>query len=390
MSVALVNRFIPPDRAPTAAAVARLAALLALRAPGLDLRLLGTGRVYAGGGAAGESRLWRRGLAALTDGRRLAQAAATVDAVLSLTDPPFLARHLAQHLRPGQRWAEWMMDLYPLAIWAALGQAPRRAPGRLSCFPERRRPDLRLYLGPEQAAWVSAREKQPIPHLILPTGVRDPNPAQPAPPGPGEPIRLVYAGNQGRAHWPDAMPLLAAAADPARFHLTVAVHGVGAAQLRERLASFPHVAWRDHPLAETTLDAAHVHIASLQEHWTHVCTPSRAVSALCRGRPLLFFGAAASDAWGWADGGGWRLDPDSVTAAQDLPGVLAEIADPVGLAAATRRAQRAGDRLRAVESAAVDALAAWLGERSSGSVDVQNMTAEHSAEFIRRLGSLNV
>lgn len=361
LSVVLVNRFMPPDAAPTAAAAARLAALLARRAPGLDLRLTGTGRAYAGGGAMGENRLWRRGLAALTDGRRLAQAAAVGDAVLSLTDPPFLARHLAQCLRPGQRWAEWMMDLYPSAIWAAFGWRPWR-PLRALPWLARRRPDLRLYLGPGQAAFVSAGEGRSIPHLILPAGVRDPSPAPLAPPGQGEPIRLVYAGNQGRAHWPDALPLLAAAADPARFHLTVAAHGVGAARLRERLAAFPHVTWREHPLGETALDAAHVHIASLQGHWTHICAPSRAVSALCRGRPLLFFGAAASDAWGWANGGGWRLDPVAATAARDLPGVLAAIADPARLAAATRQAQQAGDRLRAVEKAAVDALAAWLSD----------------------------
>lgn len=60
MSVALVNRFMPPDGAPTAAALARLAALLAARAPALDLRMIGTGRAYAGGGAVGEKGLWPR------------------------------------------------------------------------------------------------------------------------------------------------------------------------------------------------------------------------------------------------------------------------------------------------------------------------------------------
>lgn len=361
MSVALLNRFVPPDRAPTAAALARLAALLAARAPEAKLSMTGTGRAYVGGGAAGEQRLWRRAVAGLADGRQLAHAAATHAAVLSLTDPPFLAFHLARRLPPEILWLEWTMDLYPHAVWAALGWRPRGFP-RLSG----RRPDLRLHLGPGQAAFLAGMEPRAAPHLILPAGVRDPRPvpgfSPPVPPAPGEPIRLVYAGNHGQAHWGDALPLLAAACDPTRFRLTVAAHGAGAAAVTTRLAGFSHVDLRGGPLSDAELDAAHVHLVSLQENWTHVCVPSKAISALSRGRPVLFFGAAASDVWGWADGGGWRIDPAPAAARRDLPGILRDIAAPAGLAAATERAARAGDRLRAAESRALDVVAARLAD----------------------------
>lgn len=362
---------MPPDGAPTAAALARLAALLAARSPALDLRMIGTGRAYAGGGAVGEKRLWRRGIAALSEGRRLAAAAAAHDAVLSLTDPPFLAFHLARRLPVGRRWIEWTMDLYPSALWAALGVRPPglpRLPGR--------RPDVRLHLGPGQAAFAAGKEQPAAPHLILPAGVRDAPPSHPAPPDArGGPVRLVYAGNLGRAHWAEALPLLAAACEaacdggggPGRFRLTVVAHGAQASAVRARLAGFPHVDLRDGPLCDAELDAAHVHVVSLRENWTHVCVPSKGISALCRGRPILFFGAAASDVWGWTDGAGYRIDPDPAAVLRDLPGVLRELADPAGLAAATLRAGRAGERLRAAESAAADALAALLG---GGSLNV--------------------
>lgn len=358
-SLALVNRFAPPDAAPTAAALARLAVLLTARTPALSFQMIATKRTYGGGGAAGEN-LVRRAVASWRDGRRLAEAASAHAAVLSLTDPPLLASHLARCLPSETLWLEWVMDLHPAALWAALGVRPRRL---FSGWSSERRPDLRLFLGPGQAAFAAGVEKSDSPHLILPAGLCE-RPARPAaPPLANQPVRLAYAGNLGRAHWDDALPLLAAAADPQRFRLTVAAYGARAAAIRRRLAGFPHVEWRDRPLEQAEFDAAHVHVVSLKENWTHVCAPSKAVSALCRGRPVLFFGAAASDVWGWAMDAGLRLDPNRAAAIRGLPGVLAHLAAPDSLAELTRGAGMAGERLRAAEAAAVDALAALLAER---------------------------
>lgn len=378
-SIALVNRFAPADAAgdapgdapgdagaaslaqastamaPTAMALARLAALLTARLSAVDLRIVGAGRTYGGGGARNES-FWRRATASWRDGAALAATAADCDTVISLTDPPFLGFHLARRLRAESLWVEWTMDLYPEALAAAAGLPPR--PARL---PGLRRPDLRLCLGPEQAAFLAADGGTPIPQLILPAGGGDP-PARPLAPPQGL-IHLVYAGNLGRAHWAGALPLLAQACDPARFRLTVAAYGVQASATRHALAAFPHVDWRETPLSEDELNAAHVHVVSLKENWTHVCVPSKAVSALRRGRPILFFGSARSDAWGWAqaDGGrdaGLRVDPQ--TAASALPGVLRRLAAPAQLAALTDQAAKAGLRLRDAEAQAADALAERL------------------------------
>lgn len=356
-AVALVNRFAPPDAAPTAVALDRLARLLAARLPGLELNLIGARRVYGGGGGAAGETLWRRAAASWRDGGRLAQAAAGHDVVLSLTDPPLLRRHIARRLPPGRLWIEWTMDLYPQAFWAALGLRPAFHAGRMG-NDGARRPDLFLRLGPRQAAATAGGASDPAPCLLLPAGVID-APIAGAPP-PHGPINLVYAGNLGRAHWPEALLLLARACDPARFRLIVAAYGAHAPAVKAALAAFPHVEWRDRPLSDADLNAADVHVVSLRENWTHVCVPSKAISALSRGRPILFFGAAASDVWAWADGAGLRIDPDRAAAADGLPDALAQLATPDRLAALTRRAQAAGDRLRRTESAAVDALAARL------------------------------
>lgn len=361
MAVALVNRFTAPGGGPTAAALARLAGLLIARLPGFDLRVIGADRLYVGAGAKGENSFFQRIVGSWRDAARLTAEAVGHGAVVSLTDPPFLSSRLARRLGAETFWIEWTMDLYPQALAAVLGVSPRYASLLRSRRSIRlRRPDLRLCLGAGQAAFLAAGEPAPIPHLILPAGVCEASPPPLASSAPHEPVRLVYAGNLGRAHWVDALPLLARFCNPARFHLTVAAYGRGAAAARQALAGFSHVEWRDNPLTEADLNAAHAHIVSLKENWTHVSVPSKAVSALCRGRPVLFFGSAQSDAWRWAEGAGLRFDPHLQTAAAALPYAMARLAEPSQLATLTERAAKAGERLRRTEALAVDELAALL------------------------------
>ncbi|MFN3311823.1 MAG: hypothetical protein ACK40R_08995, partial [Thermomonas sp.] len=89
---------------------------------------------------------------------------------------------------------------------------------------------------------------------------------------------------------------------------------------------------------------------------------SKAITALCLGRPILFFGSAESDAWGWAAGGGWLVEekPDGGWDAAAQAAALAEIGDPAALARRTALAQQAGEALRQAEAAGVAALAGWL------------------------------
>lgn len=384
-TLVMVNRFVPPDSAPTALALERLAGLLRQRLPDGDLVGLGGDAVYGSPSSSAAAMAgpplevrrirswpqgsgWRRAIATLHDGAALAAAASSYPAVLSLTDPPLLAWWLARRLPPSRVWIEWMMDVYPHALAAASGGRGAKMIGPMMAMMRgaggRRLPDMRLYLGPGQRDFVATGDQRPVPAAILPVGVcESPGDGVPAPlrmAASDSRIRLVYAGNHGRAHWDEALPLLAEMADPARFQIDVAAFGAGAARLRRRLARFAHVTWHDQPLTAAELAAADVHVASLKPDWTHISLPSKAVTALCLGRPVLFFGDRESDAWRWIDGGGWRVAPDRKHAAVILPEVLTEIAAPPALVAMTRRAVRAGDCLRLAESDGADALAERL------------------------------
>lgn len=337
--VVALNRYLPPRPGVTGALLRRLLAGLKARLPDIEVHAVGTDMAYGAPDdeepdlPADVTRLTSlqgslgrvaRPLATLHDGWRMAREAAASGAqvVISLTDPPMLGHWLSFMLHPDQFWIEWSMDLFPEALWAAAG----RSPGRWPPLPGRT-PDLRLCLGPGQADFLTGRRGRASPHLILPAGIADP-PSTAVTVGDG-PLRLVYAGNMGRAHPVEGLIALARALDPSRHRWTVHAHGAGANRFRTAAAGLSAVEWSPAPLSREGLMAADVHVAGLSPRWTHVSVPSKAVSALCLGKPLLFLGSAESDAWRWAGeggggGAGWRLpaDGDGATA------VLAALTDP--------------------------------------------------------------
>lgn len=387
LRVVALNRYLPPRPGVTGALLWRLLAGLKRRWPDIELNAIGTDLAYGTPEEAvpelpvkvtripslqGRWGSVARPLATLHDGWRMARAAAVSDAasgaevVISLTDPPMLGHWLSATLRRDQFWIEWSMDLFPEALWAATRGRPRAwppLPGRA--------PDLRLCLGPKQAEFLNARGGTRPPHLILPAGIAEP----PAPGSAGVsapkdgPVRLVHAGNMGRAHPVDGFIALARALDPARHRWTVHAHGAGAARFRAATAHLTAVEWSPAPLSRDELMAADVHVSGLRREWSHVSAPSKAVTALCLGKPVLFLGAAESDAWRWAaggagDGAGWRVSDDGLGVAD----ALAAISSREALAVAAAAAVAAGNRLRESEERVLDDLARFPRERRIVSV----------------------
>lgn len=388
LRIAVVNRFAPPDAAVTGRAALGLAQALRAALPRAVVRLYATTATYdapaapapgttalASGveihrvaGREGDGRGLARLVAGLRDGQRLARvAAAWADVVISLTDPPLLAVWLAAaRLRRPFRWAEWTMDLYPEAF-AAAGLVRAQSPllRALRRVLAAGRPDLYLALGAQQREAVLARRAAgATPAFLLPCGVV---PAGTAP-GPvpawkraaGGRAVLAYAGNLGAAHGGAGLVRLVRLADPARFAFVLALHGSGADAVRARLADAPHVAFVPR-LEHAELLHADVHIASLRPEWSHVCVPSKAVSSLCLGRPVLFMGGPESDIWHLVHRAGWCVPalPGGDADAAALARALDEIADPELLARRTATARLRGEALRRLEQGTVRELVRW-------------------------------
>jgi len=311
--------------------------------------------------------------ASLLDGLRLARRAASwADTVISLTDPPLQGYWMGRAARRHRvRWAEWTMDLYPEAFAAAgLARPSHPVMRALTAAHRRRAPDLHICLGTGQLDHLRRSRGANCDGIVIPAGLFESEPLDPPDWRRNEDrVVLAYAGNLGEAHSAELVARLIERAPPDRFLFMLAPHGARAAALRQRVGDAPHTRWSDR-LDAAALDHADAHIVSLRRDWTHVCVPSKALSAFSRGRPVLFLGSADSDSWRFGGGAGWLVpEPAHPTGANGLAdaatdaaidAALAAIADPAERAAATEAAIAAHARLTVLRSEGLNRLIAWL------------------------------
>ena len=378
LRIAILNRFAPPDGAPTAAAAAELARDLAAALPRAEITLYASSASYGPAPAAGPNDLptrriasfyagrWppARLIASLFEGWALARRAAReADLVISLTDPPLLSLWAGPACRRwNRRWIEWTLDRYP-EFFAAAGLVSERHP--LYRWLARRdaglRPDAVIGLGAGHLAHLAARRGPLPPSVILPVGLAPSRSGDPRPSDPDEPLTLVYAGNLGEAHDPAALAAIVGRADPARFRFAFAVSGRHAAGLRRILAGHPAVSWHDRLTTADLTDAA-AHLVSLSGRATHLSVPSKAVTAVSLGRPFLFAGSAEADTWQELGSAGWLIAErtNGALCPAAIDAALSALADPSERERRTAAAQTLAAALHHRRSAAVAEIAAII------------------------------
>ncbi|MEO1156612.1 MAG: hypothetical protein AAFX32_05135 [Pseudomonadota bacterium] len=258
-------------------------------------------------------------LTSMIEGRKLAREAVKWgDVVISMTDPPLLGYWIARELdRLGDRapvWIEWTMDLYPEAFVAA-GLSTPKNPIYKTIEKKLKdvTPDAFICLGPEQAKFVAERRTSHAPTFILPCGIVDRSDFEggelPSWRVDEDRIVFVYAGNIGQAHCVDLLPTLIECSDPEKHVFVLALYGAHADATKQRVSSASNV---KHVEYVSYAEAIHadVHIASLDPTWNHVCVPSKAVSSVCLGKPILYAGNDASDNSNMLARGMWRVERD--------------------------------------------------------------------------------
>lgn len=371
MKLAVLNSFYPPDNAITGQSAAALIRFLQ-RSARLDIRVYAGAGEYIQGSSGSEcgvevfrlgssgrnhGKLWRL-IRSLLLGRKMArEAVAWADVILSLTDPPLLGFWIGWYCRFSRRrvrWIEWTMDLFPEAFASAGIVTTRNAVYRLALWSVRRNPaDVYVCLGQAQAnAIMHIRANRPV--VVLPCGIVPAPNADRWPRGVRTESRIVlaYAGNLGTAHCAELLPALVDAADPDRFTFVFALQGDHAGAVRSRLESCTNITWADY-LSREDIASADVTIASLREQYTHICVPSKAVSSICLGRPILFAGQPQSDTWQMFADASWCI-PVSRDGHYDLAllrAILSEIADPERRRVKEHRAREIGAALNRMELA---------------------------------------
>lgn len=317
MKVALLNSYFPPDAAITGSSLAEIIPFLRDCDPQIEIRIFASAASYRGSEThhpeigdevtrLGPSRRLGGRIGRLAQslllGRRMAREAVKwADVILSLTDPPLLGfwigRELANARRP-IRWIEWTMDLYPEAFVAARLVGKNNPVYRFIQASQRNHaPDAWICLGEGQAKAITQMRGVCRPTVIMPCGICDTTEvADEIPDWRRREARLVlaYAGNLGEAHCPDLLPALVEAADPKKFAFRISAHGAHALGLRRRIDGRKNITWCEQ-ISHSDLAFADAHVASLRSNWTHVCVPSKAVTTIGLGRPLIFAGDLASD-----------------------------------------------------------------------------------------------
>ncbi|GAB4039177.1 hypothetical protein GCM10028809_59550 [Spirosoma gilvum] len=194
------------------------------------------------------------------------------------------------------------MDLFPEGF-AAEGKIKHEHPIYRMVIQQTYRyaPALLISLGPSQAYHVRQLYQQPnLPTLLLPCGVfmhqeRDPH----LPPWRERAncIYIGYAGNVGQPHSADFLKSVINHFDPSRQQLILALYGQKADEII-RLATGRVGITLLKQIPRNQLHYLDLQLVTLLPQWTHIAVPSKAVSAICSGSPILFCGLPDSDCYG--------------------------------------------------------------------------------------------
>lgn len=226
------------------------------------------------------------------------------DLIICTSSPPLLPFWASTLLKKKRKWAFWSLDLFPEGFVSAHTVKESNWGYRfLKKRTYRHAPDLLIALGEEQAKHIQKNYPDPIPTIILPAGVtleepkNDPEENDKPTWYNPELITLGYFGNVGQAHNPEFIKLLISTSARVGFQFVLSVYGINAEEVKEYARDFKHVVLVENGLAQHHLQYIDVHLVSLRTTWTHAAVPSKAVTAISTGRPILFCGSEHSDNW---------------------------------------------------------------------------------------------
>ena len=274
------------------------------------------------------------------------------DVKIVMTDPS-LINAWAILFRPffRSKLAFWTMDLYPDAFAAAgLVSNTNLLYRALSAFVYGRRPDFLITLGEQQYRYLCRRYKtDSIPHIALPCGIYENTPSEKPSWRLNHPDKIVfcYAGNIGEAHNALFLVELVNRLDPEKHVIVLSLYGAKALWVWDHICNDDAVVRVDY-VSRGELQYVDINVASLLPAWNHVCVPSKLVSAICAGTPVLYNANEESEGACMFPDAIWLL-PDS----GDLPESVSAFLDrlsPEEIAFKRKAAERYSQELLSMEN----------------------------------------
>ncbi|HEU5006489.1 MAG TPA: glycosyltransferase family 4 protein [Jatrophihabitantaceae bacterium] len=283
------------------------------------------------------------------------------DVVVACNVPLFALARMRQYFAArGQRWVLWHQDIYSLALAAeASNRLPRPAATAVSAAVQRleaaqvRSADAVVAIGEgfvrQYREWGQRSDHvrvipnwAPLEHIR--PGRRD-NQWAARNQLPTEPVRLLYAGTLGRKHNP---LLLLDVLDAVRARgvdaiLTVVSEGIGADDLAAAAGDRSDVRILGYQSAEDLPDmlaSADAVIALLEPHAASFCVPSKVLSYLSAGRPIVALVPEGNPAADDVAVAGGFVGPPTREGARSAGEWVADLGrDPEGLAVLGKRAR---------------------------------------------------
>lgn len=230
-----------------------------------------------------------------------------------LSDPPFL-QFWATILLPENKTLFWFMDIFPDAFVAnnlirKSNIFNRFIEYKLSRF----QPLGIITLGDQQAQYLIKYYPQ-TPKINLPIGIianETITTLSPVPTWRSGPdiIYFCYAGNLGEAHDLDFIKCLIYALNPYKHSIIISCTGSKAQELNfwcadysDRVHLVDHIPFEEYRYID-------IHVVSLLKQWTHICVPSKAITALQHDGAILFNGSINSDTWKYVEKSAWSITP---------------------------------------------------------------------------------
>ena len=222
-----------------------------------------------------------------------------------LTDPPFLT-YWASRLMKRALWVNWTMDIYPDAF-AANGLVSRNnwffrlITNSLKKNP----PEFLITLGPNQSKYLQESYFPSIPTFSVPVGLRSQEELLSDNLSPKK-LKFGYIGNLGEAHDSEQLFKLIELISESGFEFILSCSGTKSKALTKKVSGLVNVFVHTR-IPKEEMMGIDIHVVTLSEPWTHICVPSKAITALQYGAAILFLGSPNSDTWNYVKSSGWCL-----------------------------------------------------------------------------------
>ena len=247
----------------------------------------------------------------LFEGYRLVKTAKKlkIKNIITLTNPPLINVWCSLFFND-RKWFYWAFDLYPEALVSSKLLNPNNFIVKLSNWIlNKRSPDYLIVLGEQQANYLKNKFRKQIISVPLPCGIQQSNPDAKAPRWKiKEKICIGYVGTIGLAHSVLFLQkIIQSINNIESIYLVLSIYGEHADYIKSLVDPLSFNIIFVDSIPRDQLQFIDIHIVSLLPEWTHISVPSKAVSAICAGCALLFYGDEQSDTWQMFKTASWRI-----------------------------------------------------------------------------------